>query len=206
MQTRGTAHAASGLFCIVLAAGASSRFGAAKQLSEFRHQPLVTRAMRLAEELCGQYSVLVAGNEWRRVAAACRPLAGYLVVNPDFQEGLAGSIAAGIGAVAETAAGAMLLLADQPLIDAQYLRSMVKIWQQNADCIIASEYADTTGPPAIFPASFFDRLTSLTGDHGARQILRDKSSPVIRLKCASAAVDIDEPGDLDAIVRDDAAK
>jgi molybdenum cofactor cytidylyltransferase len=199
MKTDVTIAPSAGLFCIVLAAGTSSRFGTAKQLAPYLGQPLVTRATRLAEQVFGQRSILVAGHEWRRVASACEPQAGYLVVNEEFHNGLSASIAAGVGAVADTASGVLLLLADQPLIDAACLRALIASWEGNADCIVASDFDDTIGPPVIFPARFFDALTSLRGDRGARQILQDPASPVIRLACAAASVDIDEPGDLAAL-------
>jgi molybdenum cofactor cytidylyltransferase len=199
MKTDICSAPSAGLFCIVLAAGSSSRFGTSKQLAPYRGQPLVTRATRLAEQVFGQRSILLAGHEWQRVAAACEPLAGYLVVNEDFRNGLAGSIAAGVRAVAETASGVLLLLADQPLIDAAYLRALTACWEENAACIVVSEFDATVGPPVIFPARFFAALTALRGDQGARQILRDPAAHVIRLACPAASVDIDEPGDLAAL-------
>jgi molybdenum cofactor cytidylyltransferase len=187
------------LFCVVLAAGASRRFGSTKQLAEFQGQPLVTRAVRLAEELTAQCSLLVAGNEWRRVAAACAPLAGYLVVNPEFNRGLGESIAAGVAVVAHTAKGVLLLLADQPLIEAAHLGAMRDRWQATPECIVASEFQGILAPPVLFPASCFAELAALRGDNGARPVLQKHASRVIRLPCASAAVDIDLPADFDAL-------
>jgi molybdenum cofactor cytidylyltransferase len=190
-----------GLFCIVLAAGASRRFGSAKQLAKFRGQPLVTRAMRLAEAVSGQQSVLVAGNQWPLVAAACAPLAGYLVVNPDFAEGLGSSIVAGVSAVAASATGVLLLMADQPLIDAGHLHDMIEAWSQNPQCIVASEFNGIDGPPVLFPASVFPELRALQGDSGARGVLQANASRVIRVNCPAAATDVDVPADLETIDR-----
>jgi molybdenum cofactor cytidylyltransferase len=191
----------SGLFCMVLAAGASRRFGSAKQLAIFRGQPLVTHAIRLAEAIAGNRSLLVAGNRWPLVAAACAPLAGYLVVNPDFAEGLGSSIAAGVSAVAGSAAGILLLMADQPLVDAGHLRDMIAAWSKNPQCIVATEFDGIAGPPVLFPASVFPELRALQGDSGARGVLQANASRVIRVYCPAAATDIDVPADLEAIDR-----
>jgi molybdenum cofactor cytidylyltransferase len=189
------------VFAVVLAAGESRRFGSAKQLADFRGQPLVARAMRLAEQSCGQRSILVAGSEWQRVAAACAPLAGYLVVNEDFTSGMGGSIAAAVGAIAGIADAVLILLADQPLIDADYLARMVATWSANPAFIVASEFDATAGPPVIFPARHFDALLSLSGDRGARHVLMDPSSRTMLLHCSAAAVDIDVPEDFTSIVK-----
>ncbi len=190
-----------GLFCIVLAAGASRRFGSAKQLAKFRGKPLVTHAIRLAEAVAGQQSLLVAGNQWTLVAAACAPLAGYLVVNPDFAKGLGGSIAAGVAAVAGSATGVLLLMADQPLIDEGHVHDMVEAWSKNPQYVVASEFDGIDGPPVLFPARFFPELLALQGDSGARRVLEANPSRVIRVKCPAAATDVDVPADLEAIDR-----
>lgn len=197
----GNEGAPAGLFCIVLAAGASTRFGSCKQLAEFRGQPLVARAMRLAEAATGQRSLLVAGNQWSLVADACAPLQGYLVVNPDFATGLASSIAAGVAAVAAGASGVLLLMADQPLVEPEQLRGMVEAWSRNPHRIVASEYAGIEGPPAIFPAGLFPELRALRGDSGARSVLRAHPGSITRFSCPAAASDIDTPADLAAIDR-----
>lgn len=200
-STGGMEWPQSGLFCIVLAAGASRRFGSAKQLAIFRGQPLVTHAIRLAEAVTGNRSLLVAGNQWPLVAAACAPLAGYLVVNPDFAAGLASSISAGVSAVAGSATGILLLMADQPLIEARHLHEIVEAWSRNPERIVASEFDGIDGPPVLFPASVFPELRALQGDSGARRVLQANPSRVIRVKCPAAATDVDVPADLEAIDR-----
>jgi len=126
---------------------------------------------------------------------------GYLVVNPDFATGLAGSIAAGVAAVATVASGVLLLMADQPLIAPEQLRGMVEAWSRNPHGIVASEYAGIEGPPVIFPADLFPELLALRGDSGARSVLRAHPGSITRFSCPAAASDIDTPADLAAIDR-----
>jgi molybdenum cofactor cytidylyltransferase len=187
------------LFSIVLAAGASSRFGAAKQLAVVDGATLVTRAVRMAETICGRNSVLVAGRDWQDVAAACEPLCGFLVVNEDYADGMAGSLKAGVGAVAGAADAILLMLADQPLVTTAHLRALVEAWQASPANIVASFYAGTAGPPVIFPREFFGDLMLISGDRGARAVLDANTSRVQTIKFEPAGVDIDRPGDLAAL-------
>lgn len=184
------------VFAIVLAAGEGSRFGSTKQLSELAGETLVGRAVRVAEAVCGERTVLVIGSDWRKVLAVCGPLRGFFVRNEKFGSGIASSIACGVNAVAHSADAVLLLLADQPLISSDYLQSVIAQWQQTPGEIIISEYSGICGPPAIFPASCFEDLADLRGDQGARAVVSSGKYPVRGLKCDAASVDIDAPGDL----------
>ncbi len=187
------------LFAIVLAAGAARRFRATKQLAEYCGEPLVCRAMRLAEAVCAERSVLVTGSEWRRVHDACAPLKGFFVRNEAFESGMGGSIACGVRAVAGSADAVLLLLADQPLITASYLQQMIVAWNGSDTTIVCSKFAGAVGPPVIFPARYFDKLMSLEGDAGARVLLDAHRAQVIALPSEAAAIDIDTVDDLDRL-------
>lgn len=184
------------IFAIILAAGESKRFGSTKQLADYGGEPLVLRAVRLAEEICGDHSVLVAGNDWQRVVIACRPQRGFFVRNDDYDSGISSSIACGVGAVAHTANAVLLMMADQPLIAVGNLNSLIDKWREAPNDIVVSEYSGVQGPPVIFPAHCFDRLMRLEGDQGARALLKDAGYSVSGLAFDEAAVDIDTAEDL----------
>jgi molybdenum cofactor cytidylyltransferase len=187
------------LFAIVLAAGSSTRFGSSKQLATYDGMPLVTRAMRLAESLCGPRSVLVAGNQWRPIVEVCRPLQGFFVNNIRYRSGMGSSIACGVRAVTGAADGVLLLLADQPLITARHLDQLVMTWTRSPDKIAATSFAETAGPPVIFPRRYFAALSELQGDRGAREILVSAGSHVHAVSLEEAAADIDVPEDIDRL-------
>ena len=184
------------LFAVVLAAGSASRFGATKQLADYVGKPLVQRAVRLAEAVCPQRTLLVTGNDWQRVHAAAAPLAGFFIHNERYKQGMGGSIASAVRAVAETSDAVLLLLADQPRISEEYLRKMIATWLASKQKIIASNYADTIGPPALFPARYFGELIRLEGDRGAKTLLEEHRQQVVALSCDEAACDIDTIEDL----------
>lgn len=184
------------IFAIVLAAGESSRFGSTKQLSEFEGESLVRRAVRLAEDVCRDHTVLVVGNDWKRVLAACGPQRGFFLRNEEFSSGLASSIACGVRSVAHAANAILLLMADQPLITAAHLDALIAHWSGAPENIVVSEYSGTRGPPVIFPARCFESLSKLQGDRGARSVLSDSRYLVSGIGFDAAAIDIDTPADL----------
>jgi len=187
------------LFAIVLAAGSARRFGSTKQLALFEDQPLVTRAARTAESVCGSRSILVAGSDWQRVAAACAPLQGFMVINPSFADGIASSIASAVRSVSVVADAVLLMLADQPLVTAEQIALLVDAWKTRPDSICASSYAGTVGPPVIFPAHIFPELMDLRGDRGAKAVIDANRDKLISVRLDEAAVDVDCPEDLHGI-------
>ena len=187
------------IFAIVLAAGSSTRFGRTKQLEPFEGMSLAAGALRKAESVCGARSVLVTGKDWKEVTATCAPLAGHFVINNDYEQGLASSIACGVRAVAESADAILLMLADLPLVTTEHLTSLVDAWAASPQSIIASEFEDTLGPPSVFPKADFDALMQLQGDRGARPIIDANKGRVQAIACEEAAFDIDRPEDLAGI-------
>ena len=189
----------SAIFAIVLAAGSSTRFGRTKQLEQFEGMSLAAGALRKAEAVFGARSVLVTGKDWQDVTGTCAPLAGYFVINNDYEQGLSSSIACGVRSVAESADAILLMLADLPLITTEHLMRLVNSWLESPQSIVASAFEDTLGPPIVFPKADFDALLQLTGDCGARPIIDANKERVQAIACEEAAFDIDRPEDLAGI-------
>lgn len=187
------------VFAIVLAAGSASRYGRSKQLEDFKGMSLVRHATELAHEVCGDNTILVTGHKSAAVARAAGDAARFLVVNDRYAEGMGSSIAVAAKVVSHAADGILLMLADQPLITASHLRELRDTWNGADDEIVATSFAGRMGPPVLFPRKTFPALAQLSGDHGARGVLRDARFNMKTIKFEDARVDIDTPEDLAAL-------
>ena len=188
-----------GLYALVLAAGASSRFGSPKQLVRVAGRPLLHIAVTRAAEVTGNALIVVLGAGAGRLAPLLKHSPGSIVVNREWREGLGSSIRAGVTRLPATCGGVMLLLADQAAVTAEDLRRLVGTWRRQPQYIAAALYGGVSGVPAIFPRSAFRELGELRGDVGARALLRRNAARVVRVPMPSAAIDIDTPEDLLAL-------
>jgi molybdenum cofactor cytidylyltransferase len=190
---------AASLFAVVLAAGASTRFGSPKQLVRIAGRPLLHTAVTRASEVTGSALIVVLGCGAAELGALLKHSPGSIVINQDWREGLASSVRAGIARLPLTCAGALLLLADQAAVSADDLKRLAGTWRKQPQYIAAALYSGTVGVPAIFPRSLFGELMQLRGDAGARALLRRNAARVVRVPMPSAAIDVDTPEDLLAI-------
>jgi len=186
----GTLHA------IVLAAGASTRFGSAKQLVRIGDRPLLSLVAGRAAEVVGQALLIVLGAQAAELTPLLKHSAGSTVVNRDWREGLASSIRTGIGRLPPSCAGVMLVLADQACVTAEDLRRLAGAWRRQPLCVAAAQYGGTVGAPAIFPRHLFGELSDLRGDSGARVLLKRHGDSLVKVPMTSAAFDLDTPDDL----------
>ncbi len=181
------------LYAAVLAAGQSLRFGSTKLLAEFRGHALVAHAIRSAEKVCGERTVLVTGSAWQDVHLACKPLRGFLVVNENYAKGMSTSIAAAVRALPNTADGMLLTLGDQPLVTSEDLHSLAEVWRQNPELIACSRFGAQLSPPTIFPRRLFGELLELQGDRGARSVVEEHADDVRQVEMPHAQFDVDTP-------------
>lgn len=184
------------VFATVLAAGSASRFGRTKQLEVVGGLPLVSRAMKVARQVCGTRTILVTGHDRVAVMNATGKDLSYMVVNEQHDDGIGRSIAAAARAIDHVADAMLILLADQPLVTAAHLESLLENWSGKDDEIVATSFTGTLGPPVLFPRAAFADLGKLSGDIGARDLLRSKQFDVKSVEFADAAVDIDTEDDL----------
>jgi molybdenum cofactor cytidylyltransferase len=187
---------AEGLHAIVLAAGASSRFGSAKQLVRIGERPLLSLVAGRAAEVVGHALTVVLGARAAQLAPLLRHSAAAVVVNRDWREGLASSIRAGIAHLPSSCTGVMLVLADQACVTAEDLRRLAGAWRRQPLAVAAARHGATVGAPAIFPRHLFAELSELRGDSGARMLLKRHADRLVTVPMANAAFDLDTPDDL----------
>jgi molybdenum cofactor cytidylyltransferase len=178
---------------VLLAAGGSRRLGRPKQLLAWQGETLVRRAARAALEAGVDELIAVVGAERDAVAEALAGLDLRLVANERWREGIGSSIAAGVRAASGDAV--LLLLADQPGVDAALLAELVAAGKAGHERV-ACAYAGVVGVPALFrDPSDLAALRDLAGEQGARGLLRRAGAAVRTIPAERAAHDIDDEAD-----------
>lgn len=182
---------------VVLAAGASTRFGATKQLQVVQGKPLVQHAVDAASPVVDEV-VVVLGHDADAVEAALElPPNGRAVPNPRYTLGQSTSLAAGLRACAEDSDAAVVLLGDQPGITGQHVRRLVEAFQATKSEILRIRFRDGPGP-ALLARPVWGQAERLTGDAGARTMFDAEPERVRWLPLdEDAPVDVDLPEDLD---------
>jgi molybdenum cofactor cytidylyltransferase len=191
------------VWAVVLAAGQSSRYGSSKLLETFRDETLVARAVRAAREACGARVLLVVGHDAERIARAAARHAPEVLVNRRFAEGIGSSLAAATDCLAARAEALLVTLGDQPLVSAGHLHKLLDRWDGSRKHIVATVYGATTGVPALLPGGCFNELRGLEGDRGAQRLFDDPRFSLATVRNDAAAFDVDVPGDLARLYRED---
>jgi len=185
---------------VLLAAGGSTRMGSPKQLLSYNGQPLIRHAAQTALASGCDPVIVVLGSHIAEIRAALEGLDVVVVENAEWEAGMGTSICAGIsGAEIMGCEGAILALADQPLITAEILQHLVDEHQETGRPIIASEYAGTVGVPVFFTREFFADLKALHPTEGCKGVILAHLDRSIRILCPEAETDIDTPGDYQSV-------
>ncbi|QQR39291.1 nucleotidyltransferase family protein [Devosia rhizoryzae] len=179
---------------VVLAAGLSRRFGADdKLLADLDGRPLAQHCAETLSRLAFAHHIAVCQDS-TPITTLFAESGFTVVINPDSAQGQASSLAVGVAEAASHGASFVLIcLADMPFITAEHLLRLLDALDQSPSGIAASAHPDLAPtPPAIFAAQHFPELTALTGDQGARDLLR-KAQIVIAGEGELA--DFDTPAD-----------
>ncbi len=191
--------------CILLAAGASSRFGGDKLLAPFRGRPVYSLAFDAVpfSLLCG--TAVVSGNSEILSAAAEK---GFVpVLNDKPEEGVSRSIRLGMEALPEMDA-VLFMVADQPCLSRKSLEGLLRFSEGHAGSIVRLGFKDRVGSPVLFPGEYFSELCSLSGDTGGSAVIRDHPDKlrVFLTNDPCELMDIDSREELEGLLSALAAK
>jgi len=171
----------------MLAAGLSRRMGGPnKLLQAYLGKPLLAHALKIAEEIEFFDRVAVTGRDCAETEALAAPFGFRCVFNPSFAEGLGTSIAAGARALHPEAEGAFIALGDMPEIGPDVYRALSEYFTQGS--IVAPLHNGERGHPVLFCKSYIAQLSVLSGDEGARSILRRHTLSVAEVETANPGV------------------
>ena len=191
---------------LVLAAGSSRRMGEEnKLLQDFRGQPLVRHAVRAVVESGASPVFIVTGHQSEIVARAVHDLPVIIVHNPNYGDGLAGSLQTGLRALPESADGVLVALGDMPRIDgAELAKELSAFNPEEGRTICVPTFHGKRGNPVLLGRQFFPEMHELHGDRGARRLIGGHEEWVAEVPVDDPGIllDVDTPEALEHLRRD----
>lgn len=167
---------------ILLAAGASTRMGTLKQLLPVAGVTLIERALTAALESRLDRLVLVLGHRASEIETALGGMARNpkltIVHNRRYREGISSSLVAGVEEIAHGHDHGMILLADMPFIDHLVINLLIEGYLKAQLPIGGIKVGEHAAHPVVFRRDLFFELKTLTGDVGARSLLKKYSDRV----------------------------
>ncbi len=173
---------------VILAAGSSSRLGRPKQLLDLFGEPLLRHVVRNAVASQLSKVVLVLGHQSAEIASAVGEWGQRLVINPNYRDGQSTSLRVGLNAIDPTATGVMFLLGDQPQVTPAIIDAVITQFHQSGSAIVMPTYGGIPANPVLFAAELFPELATVSGDEGARLIVKRH-----RVNVSHVPVSLDAP-------------
>lgn len=187
---------------IILAAGQSGRLGRPKQLLKYQDKTLLQRAIDAAKQLSIQFIVMVLGSNADTILDESDTSGIHVVINDHWQTGMASTIHCGMQSLQKLNSNAdtvILMVCDQPFVTSDLLNNLIKKHAETGKPIVASQYADTIGIPALFHKQMFLELMTLEGDSGAKKMMTQNKDILATIPFPKGSIDIDTLDDYEAL-------
>ncbi len=159
---------------LILAAGGSRRMGSSKQLADWGGVPLLEHVVKMVQRWPVDEVFVVLGCDAERVLDAVDFGGTTVVINPDWEEGMAASLRVGLDALMQEVAidRVVIALGDQPRVEQTTVETLLGEHSQSRALAAVPKYRYTWGNPVVISRTLWPRIMSLEGDSGARHLLQ----------------------------------
>lgn len=189
-------HGGRSLAAVVLAAGASRRYGSPKQLVVVDGRTLIEHVIRTAMDASLE-PVIVVVPVWLSPPPGLDLARARWIRNAFPERGMSLSLRLGFGAVDAAVSAALILLGDQPGISPATIAAVLNARGDRP--LVAASADGVLAPPVLIERTHFHLADELTGDVGLRDLLREHPDLVTGVAVPAHAVDLDTPADLGRI-------
>jgi len=193
---------------IILAAGASTRFGEPKQLLRLKDKCLLEWVLDAALNSELNRIVLVLGYAHQKILQALGEKSQHskllVVTNPQYLKGQSLSLHIGLSKVKDDYPAVMFLLGDQPMLNSATINILLeRFWAAEKDVCVPF-YRGKRKTPVIFGRRFYTRLMGIKGDRGARQLIDKNPDRVLTVELDNPLFfyDIDTQQDFEDLKRE----
>lgn len=186
---------------VILAAGSSSRLGYAKQLLRFKGKSLIRQVTDEVLQLGTPNAIVVLGAEQDAVAQELQDSGVRTCVNPAWSSGMGSSLRVGVQHLLDINAdlcSIIISVCDQPFLTTAVFRQLYQTYEQSEKEIVTCQYgADPShiGVPTLFGRKYFEKLTQLGDEKGAKVLLQQHQDDVATVPFSQGNIDIDTQDD-----------
>jgi len=181
---------------VILAAGQARRMGQAKQLLLLDEKPMVWHvAMTACQSMLDQV-IVITGAYQREVMSTLNDLPLEIIHNENWRQGQSTSVKKAVQSISAEMRAVVFLLADQPLVDVSLINELIKGYYETNASIVIPRALKNPGNPVLFDLKVWHHaLLQLSGDEGARQIIRGNQEAIhyIELLDGQCFFDVDTP-------------
>lgn len=176
--------------------------GAPKQLADWGGEPLLQHVVDMVRQWPVDAIYVVLGNDAEEVLDSVDLSGTTVVVNPEWEEGMASSLRAGLDALMQDAGieRVVIALGDQPRIDPGVVTALLEEHDRSRSAAVVPKYRYAWGNPVVLSRVLWPRVMSLEGDTGARKLLQAHPEWVREVWFEQLPPrDIDTPADLEEL-------
>jgi molybdenum cofactor cytidylyltransferase len=176
---------------IVMAAGRSRRMAPHNKLlvTDKAGKPMIARVVDNVLSSNARPIMVVTGHQAEQIEHALGGRPVRYVHAPDYAQGLAESLKAGIAAVPPECAGAIVCLGDMPLVTGRMIDRLLSMYDpEEGRSIVLPTYRGKQGNPMIWDRKYFSEILAIAGDSGARFLVGKHAEQVAEVEMADDAV------------------
>lgn len=188
---------------IILAAGNSSRLGRPKQLLEYKESTLLKNTISEALKIKNALILVVTGANHDTIQKEFNFPEIKICLNADWQNGMSSSIVKGLSDLLNInpdCEQCIFAVCDQPFVTNLIFENLIIEQDKTKKGIIASAYSETLGTPVLFDKKYFKELLNLTGQEGAKKLIKKHSEYTASISFEKGNVDIDTEDDYSKLI------
>jgi molybdenum cofactor cytidylyltransferase len=173
--------------------------GQPKQLLDWGKKTLLGHTIETVLKIESHEVIVVLGAHFESIQTEIKNYPITILKNTNWEQGLGTSIACAAKHLLESPSnvdGLLIVLADQPFIDSNYLSNMVQSFVPQKKQIIATAYTNKKqGVPVLFDAVYLKELSKLNDDYGAKSCIQKHQLVVKTLIPPTKNLDLDTQED-----------
>lgn len=191
-------------WCVVLAAGLSSRMKKQKMLLPYEGSSIIETVVSRALASKADKVLVVTGSNKDEVEDKIKSLNAEKVENKFFKYGMLSSVRCGLNAIPQENGAVLILLGDQPMVKTEVINKLIDSYSGTGQEIIVPTFNGKRGHPLLIDLKYRDEINYLDGKIGLKELLTNHPDEIFEVEVTSDEIlkDIDTPDDYKKITTD----